>query len=208
MASSQQGLLMATAAAAGSAGILSATVKNPHCIISGAGLIVTSDGANIDTIGRGDTATTAIASGVKPYWEITINIDAVAHNAAAGIMNASMGTADNEWLGQSADGSGWYDDGGVYRANAQIATFATYTVGSVLCFAVDGANKWWGRVGSGNWNNDVIGNQNPATGTGGISITTLGTSYPAYLVRNGGKLTFNPGPTFANTPPSGFTGFP
>jgi hypothetical protein len=59
--------------------------------------------------------------------------------------------------------------------------------------------------------NDVIGNQNPATNTGGIDISTMGDVYPAYNVRNTGSgdmQTVSFGPAFAFAPPAGFTGFP
>lgn len=70
---------------------------------------------------------------------------------------------------------GWAPDGTVKTPALQggnpatLATIATYAAGNTLCFAVDLDNAlFWGRVGAGNWNNNVA--NNPATGVGGISI--------------------------------------
>jgi hypothetical protein len=40
------------------------------------------------------------------------------------------------------------------------------------------------RVNNNGWNNDVIGNQNPATNTGGISTTGTPALYPALVYRS------------------------
>jgi hypothetical protein len=65
------------------------------------------------------------------------------------------------------------------------------------------------RGPSGNWNNDVIGNQNPATNTGGFpcaGVFTSGTIYAAVFLGNTSvSQTINLGSSaFANTIPAGF----
>jgi hypothetical protein len=48
----------------------------------------------------------------------------------------------------------------------------TWTAGSVVDVAVDlGGAVIWFRVSGGNWNNS--GTANPATGTGGVSLSTM-----------------------------------
>ena len=86
---------------------------------------------------------------------------------------------------------------------------AGFASGNTLCTAWDfGAMKFWGRVGSGNWNNDIIANQDPANGIGGVSFSSLSTlSVAAALGTNiqNDAATFNMGATaFAQTMPSGF----
>jgi hypothetical protein len=84
-----------------------------------------------------------------------------------------------------------------------------------LAIAVDiGNNKLWAyNPVTGKWNNDVIANQNPATGTGGFSIsgiTSGGAIYPGFSGYNGGaqdQCTINGGnsASFVYSVPSGFT---
>jgi hypothetical protein len=78
------------------------------------------------------------------------------------------------------------------------------TIGSATAvteFAWDrGANLYWFRVVGGDWNGNP--SANPATGAGGISITTFsGTLYPTFAsFSSGAGCTALPG-----SPPSGFT---
>jgi hypothetical protein len=73
-------------------------------------------------------------------------------------------------LGVDLSGIG-YDSGGTVKINnTTVATIATFTTSSNIGVAVDPINRLiWFRVGGGNWNNDVIGNQNPVGAVGGIS---------------------------------------
>ena len=110
--------------------------------------------------------------------------------------------------------------GHVYgQGNQTLATLATYAVGDTIGQAVDFSNKkiWWQKNG-GNWNNDVIGNQNPATNTGGVSLSSViisGYTYAPCVGLNStaatglGSITCNFGATaFTYTPPSGFSKWP
>lgn len=87
------------------------------------------------------------------------------------------------FLGQDAKGLGYYSNAGVYNNGSQLATYATFASGQLACVAIDlGNRKAWWRLGTGgNWNNDVIGNQNPATNTGGQTVPA-GTIYPAVCI--------------------------
>jgi hypothetical protein len=81
------------------------------------------------------------------------------------------------------------------------------TTGDVVGFAIDiGAGLTWARRNAGNWNNDIIANQNPATGTGGIPISLTGALYFACDVQsNAASGTVNTGGSaYANAAPSGF----
>lgn len=198
--------------ASSSSAILSATDKNTNVVIGATGRTATSAAAFF-CAGRGDTSTTAIASGVKRYYEFTITtMPGASNNAGTGWCTAAETFGDSAYLGEQNQGIGYYQDGNVYFNNGGGGSpfaLTTFVQGDVICWAVDAVNnKDWVRVNNGNWLNDVIANQNPATATGGFDLTGFGTVYPAYCVQNGGLVTFNPGPTFAFTPPDGFTGFP
>lgn len=87
--------------------------------------------------------------------------------------------------------------------------------GDVLGFAVDldNAKIWARKAPSGNWNGLAIGSENPATNTGGVSISNDASGGMAPAVGFGGastqsgdNATANFGATsFSGTAPSGFT---
>ncbi len=103
------------------------------------------------------------------------------------------------------------NDGTIKINNSTIATIQTATSADIIGIAIDFTHsKVWIRKNGGNWNNDVIGNQNPATNTGGVSTSTLaaGTYFVAFgdsangtaaATANFGATTFN------TTAPSGFS---
>ena len=106
--------------------------------------------------------------------------------------------------------------GGVYRSGAVWGNNASSgkSVGAVadgdrLDFSIDLDNdKIWVRRNGGNWNGLAIGSENPATNTGGVSISSFSatTMAPASAIVGTGNVTFNFGNTsFVGTPPSGFT---
>lgn len=80
--------------------------------------------------------------------------------------------------------------------------------GHALSIAIDWSLlKVWARYDGGNWNNDVIANQNPATGTGGYPIANF-TGFIGCRMQNTGNVTMNAGDSaFTYTPPAGFTGW-
>lgn len=194
-----------------SAATWSAIDKNSHAGITGAGLIATAGQVNITQAGRGTTATTAVGAGIQRYSEFTITATPLS-SCGPGVANVSNTFADNEYLGLSVNSLGYYPNGQVFVNNVNIATIQGYAAGAIIRWACKGGSKLWLAVDGGGWNNDIIANQNPATNTGGIDISALGTVYPAYTVAsNGGVneiIAANFGPTFAFTPPAGYTSFP
>ena len=117
------------------------------------------------------------------YWELVITFATASDNGAGIGITTS---ADTTWIGQDTTTIGWYGTGSVFNAGSMVATWATYTSGARLGFAMDLThNKLWGRVGAGNWNNDILANQNPATNTGGFAIpsgVTAGSIVPGLTV--------------------------
>jgi len=135
----------------------------------------------------------------------------------AGIGVATATVFSGAYLGDSLGTLGWYSDGQFDNNNSIVTHLATFNPASArLCFALDLDNKKiWGRVGTtGNWNNDVIANQNPASNTGGVALPSALQSdvCPAANLK---ALTPTPDSitgvfaagSFAGTPPSGFSAF-
>jgi hypothetical protein len=134
-------------------------------------------------------STTSHSSGLI-YFETTVKT-AANSSSAVGIGNGSLGHSSFVYPGRDLNGIGYLADGTVRINAATITTLATYTSGSIIGIAVDLThNKIWFGLISGStisWNNDVLANQNPATNTGGISLSTL-----------------NAGPYFAVVSPAAF----
>src|SRR6185503_19314257 len=191
----------------------SSTSKNARVVLSNNSLTATSSAQGIAETGFG-TVAIGVATGQKRYWEVTVNnVHSTGETIAVGVCNASQSVADGGFLGSAGGtGIGWWNSSNVYFNGSVVTTVQSYTVGDVLCFAVDyDAKKMWFRKNNGLWNN--AGGQDPATGTGGIDISAItGTVFPAYtFVDNGapaGQFTANFGATtFAQTIPSGFSSF-
>lgn len=87
-------------------------------------------------------------------------------------------------------------------------TSATIASGDVDGLAVDiGAGLLWARRNAGGWNDDILANQNPATGTGGVDIAGLGTPlfFTGEVETNAATGTVNTGGSaYANSAPAGY----
>jgi hypothetical protein len=180
---------------------------------------VFKNGSNLGTIDtyngsfyRSVRGTTSASSG-KLYLEVTASAVDASNGFLFGLANASFLMVPTQ-LGANNNGIGFQKEGSVWLNNAKSITGSGsngYTAGATPALAVDfGAQKiWFYSTQSGNWNNAAIGSQNPATGTGGISITALGsTLYPVFTAFSAGTDTAilnTGGTTFANTVPSGFS---
>lgn len=165
--------------------------KSTAVTLSGNNLIATESGV-VDFNNDAGRGITAITTGQKKYWEVKVNLIDTDFSTGPGIVNTSMNYTPNQWLGLTANSMGYYSSGEVYCNYTTLGTFitnslSTYVANDIVCHAVDfAAGKIWFRVNGGNWNNDVIANQNPATGAGGINFVTSrlgsGDVYPAYNV--------------------------
>lgn len=185
----------------------SATSKNAHAVLSNGSLTAATDGAATHSVG---IATSVIGVGVKIYWEAPINTSAAPHEIGSGLANASQTFADDDFMGNSAFSIGAYNDGAVYKnfsgTLTQFATVGTFNAGDTQCLAAIGGSKLWVRINGGNWNNDILANQDPANNIGGLDISDLGAVFPAFDAQNTGKLTANFGATALAFPvPGGFT---
>lgn len=139
-----------------------------------------------DTANRLSHATAGVAANSKVYWEVLANTIPSSPNAVGlGFADSTFTIPQDNFLGSGASTLGWYGStGAVFLGGSQVATWAQYTSADIPRLSVDTVNsKIWGAVGSGGWNNDILANQNPATNTGGVSITGTPALYPALVFR-------------------------
>lgn len=176
--------------------------KSASITLSGGNLVATNPGS---TGWRGVRSIASHSTG-KYYCETTATVAVT--NELFGIGNASG--SFTSYLGDTGNNDmGWAAGGPIYRNTGNTGSIQTFTTGSVRCMAVDMDNlKIWFRTDGGNWNNDVIGNQNPATNTGGRSFSALNAG-PWFVQCNqfdaNAVVTANfGGSAYAQTPPSGF----
>ena len=137
------------------------------------GSAVTLSGSNlIATVSSGTGAVrgTNRLSGLT-YFEMVIGAT-LSGSARVGI--CSQSSVFTGLMGADANSCG-YDSGGTVKINnTTITTIMTYTINDRIGVAVDLVKQLiWFRKNNGNWNNDVIGNQNPVGGVGGISLATM-----------------------------------
>jgi hypothetical protein len=155
-------------------------------------------------------ANTAITG--KKVFEAKFDVVA----SSDGVMSIGVASASHvltSWIGREAQSCGTAVDGSTSRDfNTNGTNFGAVTggVGRTLMIAIDEPNrKYWVKSdGGANWNGS--GTANPATGVGGIDISSLtGALYPAGAtsggVTTGDQLTFNFAGPFINSAPSGFT---
>jgi hypothetical protein len=142
-------------------------VRKVNQTLSGGNLIATSTGAG----GVGTNRTILQPS----YGEFTLTTLTGVPRVGISTLNAPQTTTlenGNYCLGYDPTGA-------VKMNNVTLATIATWVQGNRIDVAVHPTMKLiWFRVAGGNWNNDVIANQDPATNTGGIDfsgMTTPGT---------------------------------
>ena len=155
------------------------------------------------------------------YFEASIVSVGAFSNSSIGIANQNQNVL-TDFLGSgigSAVGMGLGPNGAVHYLNTSVGTLFTYTTGALIGVAIDFLHQkmWWTKDGT-TWNNDVIGNQNPATNTGGQSLSSGApmsaagpqyfTVYPAFGNANSGdSMTLNSLGPFSYTVPSGFRGW-
>jgi hypothetical protein len=154
--------------------------------------------------GTGGVRGTASHTSGKNYWEYKLN--AISTNS----LSLGIALASANLTGGTSTGCAVVNRlGSVSVNNAGTGiSLGTRAVNDVIGVAVDfGAALIWFRVApSGNWNANA--SFDPATGTGGISISALsGAKFPVFINGQAGdQVTANFGATgFTGSVPSGFT---
>lgn len=179
---------------------------------------LTLDVTNLIVTGAGtgtfnNVRTIASASTGKKYWEIVATTETLPNSVQQGFGNASATlTSGSASIGDNTNSIGWRGSGAVVLNASTVVTYQGWAQGDTLCFALDMTNgKIWFRTNGGNWNNDVIGNQNPATNTGGYDYVAGSMAAGPYFamcgtIVSGDVYTTNFGASaYAQTPPSGFS---
>lgn len=153
-------------------------------------------------------------TGLKMYFEITLTSlggGAVYPGlaTAAASLTTSPGGANTVSV-QSSSGNI------LVSGSTSGISLAAFSAGQIACVAVDliGQLVWFRKTAAGNWNNNS--SNNPATGTGGISVSSVFGATPVYgysafqVVSNGTAFTANFGDSaFSGVVPTGFNaGFP
>jgi hypothetical protein len=177
--------------------------SNPSVALSNGGLTATGTVAGFT--GAIGTPVLYQSSG-KLYYELTTGTISAIHGDTVGIQNSSAGVTAT-FPGATANGIGYIADGRVLLNGALLTTIQTFTSSNVICIATDLVDdEIWFRVGSGNWNNS--GTANPATDTGGISLSGLSAGPYVPIATTdavGDSYTVNFGATsYAESVPSGF----
>jgi hypothetical protein len=156
----------------------------------------------------------------KLYAELTVN--AIGDGFGFGIVNgnAGLGIGNATMVGVDTNGIMMFNNvtaetSGVYYNNAIAGSIGTGlpTTGSTVSVAVDFIDKliWFWNPSAGQWNGDVIANQNPAAGVGGYDLTAITSDGNVYLavalLDSNSQVTINGGSDtlgFVNPIPAGF----
>jgi hypothetical protein len=115
----------------------------------------------------------------KHYAEFVIGAT-LTGSARVGLSNSGFTTTG--LLGVDANGIG-YDAGGTVKlGNVTVATLTAFGIGDNIGMAVNRRlGLVWFRKNGGNWNNDVLANQDPENNIGGITLASIsGNLYPAW----------------------------
>lgn len=171
------------------------------------GAAVTLSGSNLVatvTSGTGSVMTNNKISGLV-YWEMTLG-DTLSGSSAIGFANWNH--VNTSLIGTTSNSVGYNKDGTVKMNNVTITTIMTYTALDRIGVAVDYVRQLvWFRKNNGDWNNDVIANQNPVGAVGGISFANIPAS--TLSIAWGGSATSSVTVTYASgswvdTAPTGY----
>ena len=194
--------------------------KNAAIALSNGNRTATSS-AGSGTVNAAVRATTAISATTKQYFEVTVSAygGTLAQYFSIGVMNSAASLSANMGATNGAALVSWLSAGSTrtyINGTISTTTYPNFYPGVVIRVAVDrAANKiWWAAnndiwSGSSVWIGSGATGDDPATGTGGASISAVtGTIYPALSSAwTGDVAVINGGTTaFAYAIPSGFAG--
>lgn len=172
--------------------------KGSAVTLSGSNLIATV------TSGTGSVRSTNRITGLT-YGEAVVGAT-MSGSCRIGFCNTS--SAFTGLPGADLNSVGWDSGGTVKINNATISTIATFVASDRLGWAIDWQRQLvWFRKNNGDWNNDVIANQNPVGGVGGVSLATM--TWGALSFMWGGSATASAtarflASSFTDVAPTGF----
>ncbi len=185
--------------------------KGSLLALSGGNLTVTHDATtNWSTVKSNNPAMPKQTHAT--YFEVLIG--GSVGNVMVGIANI-RDVVDGFYPGQTGGAAICYGTTGVMfnninnNGNGVVMVGSAFTVGDVVGVAFT-STKIWFRKNGGNWNNDVIGNQNPATGTGGKLHQVSDYIYACVGINtpNSAATVRFDSASWTGTAPSGFSSFP
>jgi hypothetical protein len=148
----------------------------------------------------------------KFYYEVTVTTIASpqSYDSSWGVISSTCPVHNSNAGSANCAVQFIQGDGNIYINGSSNANGQTTPInqGDVVQCAVDiGGSLIWLAINGGNWNRN--GSANPATGVGGLSISTVTANNPLYAAVGSGTLnnalTANFGATsYSFTPPSGF----
>jgi hypothetical protein len=157
---------------AGSRETWSATHKNASFTLSNGNLTATAGTISSDVTAFGSAGLTA----GNFFFEIDYTGSQTNCCNGVGLGNINTTTVTGQYLGIDNNGIIYGDTGTVTSNGATLATIASYTSGAKICIAANLTTNmiWFQPIGTGQWDNN--GTDNPATGTGGVSIANVATA--------------------------------
>lgn len=135
--------------------------------------IVTLSGGNLtaadNATSNGGCYSNSTATTGKFYYEALVNAnDQVLYS----VIGVALRDVDTEHMYAAAHGIGVAGGGEIILNGANNTALGATTVGQTVCLAIDlGAKLFWARINGGNWN--ASSTANPATGVGGIDISSV-----------------------------------
>lgn len=166
---------------------------------------ITSNNLVANSSGAGAVAVSRTLSGLSYASAV---ITTLTGTPIIGLVNGAYSMSGAALLGTTADSLGYRSGGAVVVNGVTLATLAAFVQGDRIDMAIDPLNRLiWFRVNNGNWNNDVIANQNPVGAVGGIdySVMIIGRLLVAVCASLSGTVwTGQFSTAFTNTPPTGF----
>jgi len=161
--------------------------------------------ATVNNNASGGIRSASLQASGKQYWEYTATSFTGA-NSGVGVANSSallsvMPTSPtNACLAYQPSGAIWLNNANTGSSIGAISS------GSVVGVALDMTGRliWFRIAPSGNWNGS--GTANPATGTGGISVSSIFGAQSAYAAFGSSTATGNGNAATANFGDAAFTG--
>lgn len=185
---------------------MTATTFDPN-LMSGSGMALSGGNLTATATAAASVGATRSCSGPS-YFQITLG-SSIGTAQLVGLVNRAFAFGTTLLGADGSNNSVGYksSDGTVKINNTIVSTIQTSAANAVVDVAYNPDTQLiWFRTNNGNWNNDVIANQNPAGNVGGISTVSLrGALYPAWgaaATGNSAAAVFTSG--FTNAPPTGY----
>ncbi len=151
----------------------------------------------------------------KVFSQFTVTLISGGGNGNWGIGVSNSIPVTGSAIGADANSIGTYpQNGNVVTNNGSLGFIGHALPGDIIDQAADIDNRkiWWRTVSStvpGNWNNDILANQNPATNTGGFAMPSgaLMAMFTTGLASDVGQTTANFIGPFTTSTPGGFSAY-